>query len=355
MKQEDFQNAVQKIHARAQLEEKVLSGKPSGYSRRLGRSCYLRYATCLATALVFVLCFVFLARTLKTAVPADVSSSKPAASPQTAAQTAAPSGLYHDDKVRNILLLGVDGNLKSEAGRSDCIMILTIDSRSGSQRLILTPFPRDLYVDIPEHEKNRINAAYTLGGAALAKETIEKNFKLDIDDYAEVDFAGLIKIVDRMGGIRVTLSEQEAKLVNKYSGEPKKPLKAGSSVLTGRQALYYSRIRSIDSDLQRVQREQTVAIGMVNQFKKMDSATLTEMVQDILPSLKTSMGKNDVLTLVMNASAYCNYTIICIGPREDLLQQKQVAVQGSTLDVLVPDLDKYSARLYRLIYQNEAS
>jgi cell envelope-related function transcriptional attenuator common domain len=351
MKQEDFQNAVQKIHARAQLEEKVLSGKPSGYSRSLGRSCYLRYATCLATALVFVLCFVFLARTLKTAVPADMSSSKPVASPQ----TAAPNGLYHDDKVRNILLLGVDGNPKSDVGRSDCIMILTIDSRSGSQRLILTPFPRDLYVDIPGHGKNKINAAYTLGGAALAKETIEKNFKLDIDDYAEVDFAGLIKIVDRMGGIRVTLSEQEAKLVNKYSGEPKKPLKAGSSVLTGRQALYYSRIRSIDSDLQRVQREQTVVIGMVNQFKKMDSATLTEVVQDILPSLKTSMDKNDVLTLVMNASAYCNYTIICIGPREDLLQQKQVAVQGSTMDVLVPDLDKYSARLYRLIYQNEAS
>ncbi len=351
MKQEDLQDAVQKIHARAQLEEKVLSGKPSGYSRRLGRSGYLRYATYFATALVFVLCFMFLARTLKTAVPADVSSSKPAASPQ----TAAPNGLYHDDKVRNILLLGVDGNPKSDAGRSDCIMVLTIDSRSGSQRLILTPFPRDLYVDIPGHGKNRINASYTLGGAALTEETIEKNFKLDIDDYVQADFAGLIKIVDRMGGIRVNLSEQEAKLVNKYSGETNKPLKEGSSVLTGKQALYYSRIRSIDSDLQRLLREQAVIIGIINQFKKMDSGTLTGMVQDILPSLKTSMDKNSVMTMTLNASAYCNYSLICLGPGEDMFQETQVTVQGNTMNVLLPNLDKYSAKLYQFIYQNNAS
>jgi LCP family protein required for cell wall assembly len=343
MKQEDFENAVQKIYARPQLKEKVLSGKPSEFSTRLG---YFRYATYAATALLFVVCFLFLAKTINTAVPTNLPTSQPAASQQ----TSAPNGLHSDNKVQNILLISVDRNPTS-AGWIDCIMVLTIDSRGENQRLVLAPFTSELYVDIPGHGKNKLNASYTFGGAALAEETIEKNFKLDIDYYAETDLTGLKKTVDRMGGIRVELSEQEAKLINDFSGVTNKPLKAGSSVLTGKQALYYSRIRPIDNDLPRLEREQNVAAGIINRFKEMDSATQKEMILDVLPLIKTNMDKN----LIMNASVYCNYPVSYLLLGDDLFQKKQVTVQGSTVNVLVPDLDKYSALLYRSIYQNNVS
>lgn len=344
MKQEDFRDAIQKVQPRAQLREKVLSGEPSENSRSMG---YLRYATYAATALLFVVGLLFLAKTIHIAVPAAPPTSKPSAS----LQAASPNGLHSDDKVRNILLISVDENLKDDAGRSDCIMILTIDSRSDSQRLVLTPFASELYVDVPGHGKNRITAAYTFGGAALTEKTIEKNFKLDIDYYAETDLTGLEKINDRMGGIRIELSEQEAKLVNKFSGETNKPLKAGSSVLTGKQALYYSRIRSSDSDLQRLERQQNVAAGMVNRFKEMDSATRQEMIADVLPLLKTNLDKNSM----MNLSDYCSYPVNYYQPGDDLFQLKEITIQGQTMKVLIPDLDKYSAKLNQIVYQNNAS
>lgn len=338
MRQEDLLSAINTIQASAQLKDKVLSGKSSGYDKTPRRFTFFKAATYLASAMIIVTGLLFISQTAvyvgKTTQPAFTDSNQ---------------GTVQD--VRNILLLGVD-----ETGQhSDCIMMVSIDSRSKSERLILTSFPRDLYVDIPGYGKNKMVEAYSFGGAALSVETIKKNFKININDYAMIDLYGLTKVIDHLGGVRVNISEQEAKLINQYSGESKKRLWAGSSVLTGKQASYYSRIRSIDSDLQRMQREQAVMGGMIDQFKLLDLSSIMKLAQDALPLLKTNMDKNMILALAKDAFACRNYPVSYFRPSDDLFQKKQVAAQGSTMDVLVPDLDKYNASLYRFIYQNEAS
>lgn len=346
MRQEDLVRAVNTIHASAQLKDKVLNGKSSGYNKKTAVSIFFKSASCLAAALIFVLGFLFIPRILKPVGTVGAQNSVPPASEQAAAQ----NGLHDNNQVRNVLLLGMD-----DSGHNDCIMLLSIDHRKESERLILTPFPRDLYVEIPGYGKNKLNTAYQSGGAELSVKALNKNFNMEIDDYIVIDYNGLTKIIDRLDGVRLNLTESEAKLVNQYSGESGKHLTAGDSLLTGKQALYFSRIRSIDSDLQRMQREQAVLAGMIDQFKLLDIGSITKLAQGALPLLKTNMDKNTVLALASDAFASKDFPISYFRPSEDLFDSKQVQIQGSSVYVLTRDLKTYSDSIYRFIYQNDSN
>ena len=107
------------------------------------------------------------------------------------------NGLYHDDAIMNILVLGVDNYQANDVGRSDSMILVSIDTRH--QKLKLTSIMRDLYVRIPNHGSNRINAAYPIGGPSLTVQTIESNFGFDIDRWVIVDFDAFTHIIDRLG------------------------------------------------------------------------------------------------------------------------------------------------------------
>lgn len=126
-------------------------------------------------------------------------------------------GLYHDDQVMNILLLGVDDYQANDVGRSDSMLLVSIDKRN--QKIKVTSFMRDMYLSIPGYANNRINVAYSLGGAPLLVKTIEKNFGVGIDKYVIIDFEAFPSIIEALGGIEVTLSEGEADEINRKSGE----------------------------------------------------------------------------------------------------------------------------------------
>ena len=116
-------------------------------------------------------------------------------------------GLYHDDAITNILLLGVDDYQANDVGRSDSMMMVSIDTRH--KKLKLTSFMRDLYVAIPYHGSNKLNAAYPLGyqqngaagGGQLAVSTIEANFGVDIDRFVLIDNSAFDQIIDNLGGL----------------------------------------------------------------------------------------------------------------------------------------------------------
>ena len=108
-------------------------------------------------------------------------------------------GLYHDDMVTNILLLGVDDYGSETVGRADSMLMVSLDRRH--KKLKLTSFMRDTYVSIPGYNYYKLNTGYYLGalesinnggsgnGAPLLVKTIEKNFGCDIDRYVIVDYA----------------------------------------------------------------------------------------------------------------------------------------------------------------------
>jgi len=207
-----------------------------------------------------------------------------------------------EDKVTNIALFGIDtGREKYETAHSDAIMVLSIDKVY--KKIKLTSFMRDTYVEIEDHGKNKLNAAYALGGPELAVKTINRNFGLDITDYAIVDFVGLSNIIDTMGGVEVEVQEKEIQEINKYMkevAEMKKekatPVKkAGLQLLNGNQATSYARIRKVgEGDFDRAERQKNVLSAL---FKKLENQDITKypgIVAALLPYVKTSLSAGEI-------------------------------------------------------------
>ena len=129
-------------------------------------------------------------------------------------------------EIKNIALFGIDAP-KGKAGRSDAIMILTIDNKN--DKLKLTSIMRDSYVDVPGHGKTKITHAYAYGGPELAIKTLNQNFKLNIEDFMAVNFTSLPEIIDKLGGVQINITKEEIKHIPGITH-------AGKQTLNGAQA-----------------------------------------------------------------------------------------------------------------------
>ena len=104
-----------------------------------------------------------------------------------------------EDGVVNILLIGNDSRENGDDGRSDAMILLSVSSRT--KTIYMTSLLRDIYVEIPGHDSNRLNAAYSFGGAELLMETVEKNFGIPVSRYVHVNFQAFVGLVDSVGGV----------------------------------------------------------------------------------------------------------------------------------------------------------
>lgn len=197
-------------------------------------------------------------------------------------------------EIVNILLVGQDHREGEETARSDSMILCTYQKNTG--KLIMTSFLRDLYVPIPGHASNRINAAYAQGGLALLEETLESNFGLRIDGGVEVVFSQFSDIIDLLGGVELELRQDEAELINEETGSS---LSEGLQQLDGPQALLYSRIRSLDSDgdFSRTDRQRRVLSAVLDGFRDTGMRELLELVDALMPMISTDMSKLRILTL----------------------------------------------------------
>lgn len=212
-----------------------------------------------------------------------------------------------EDGITNILLVGTDGRTTKEASRSDSMMILTIDNKHKS--LKLTSLARDTYVSIPGHGDAKLNAAFAYGGIGLLIDTIESNFKLDIQNYAIVDFFSFMDIVDTLGGVVVDVKSSEISELNKFipecyefntnpkKGEIKYVNNSGNQKLNGYQALAYGRIRKNDSALERDRRQRALIEGMMSGVKNLSVTKYPELLNSILPYIKTNMKPTEMLAI----------------------------------------------------------
>lgn len=163
----------------------------------------------------------------------------------------------------NILLLGSDTRGKNDAGRTDSMILMRMDIKR--RRYAMLSIPRDLRVPIDGLGEEKINSAYSNGGAALTIKTVAAYTGVDINHYMLIDFRGFRTLIDEIGG--VTVSNPRAIRSNSFDGKVWE-FKKGRIHLTGRRALAYSRVRKneldpSESDLTRGRRQQAVlaAIG----------------------------------------------------------------------------------------------
>ena len=209
----------------------------------------------------------------------------------------------YSDSIINIALFGVDA-VDGEAGRSDSIMIATIDTVH--KKLKLTSIMRDSYVAIDGHGNDKLNHAYAFGGPQLAIKTLNENFDLNIEDFASVNFETLPKIIDKIGGIELDIDEEELEYVNGYiahlnniNGTSEPAIEStGLQHVSGTQALAYCRIRyTSGGDYKRTERHREVLTEIFKKIETMPVTSYPSLLLEILPMVNTSLTYNEILDL----------------------------------------------------------
>ena len=207
----------------------------------------------------------------------------------------------------NILLIGLDARPREKTGRSDSMILLTLDAESESVKM--TSFMRDLYVEIPGHKNNRMNAAYVYGGPELLKKTIAKNFGVEVDHYVAVNFSGLASVIDQIGGLTIDVNPKYVKRINAVIQQDNKVLKinkndgllkgGGEQLLTGKQAQAYARYRygTPDGDFGRTARQREVIIKAIGKVKNLSMASLVKLAVNNMDKVDTDMEISDMARL----------------------------------------------------------
>lgn len=239
------------------------------------------------------------------------------------------SAALSESYVTNILLIGTDGRTTDDRGRSDTMMLLSINSRT--DEISLTSFMRDSYVDIPNYGWEKLNASYSYGGAELLMDTIEQNFSIKIDDYIAVNFTSFAAIIDAVGGIEIDVSDDEAgeintilmAEVNELMGDERDSdllSSGGKLLLDGKQALSYARIRYIgNADFERTERQRTVMTKVAEKLKSFNPSMISDIAKNSIPQITTNMSTQKLYLLSLRMPFILRYDI----------QQFQVPASGT--------------------------
>lgn len=262
--------------------------------------------------------------------------------------------IENSDDVINILLIGQDRRSASQGRqRSDVIMLCTVNKVK--KTLTITSFMRDLYVQIPGYQDNRINVPYVLGGMDLLDKTLKTNFGVSVDGNVEVDFYGFIDIVNLMGGVDIELTAKEAKYMNQNvswdvnDGSSKNwNLKEGMNHLDGSQALSYARMRYVgNGDYERTQRQRRVVKQLVEKAKELSISELNLILQYALPMITTDLETSQIM----------NYALELFPLLPELeIKTMRIPVNGGykstyvrEMAVLVPDLEVNRSELKKVM------
>ena len=208
------------------------------------------------------------------------------------------SGLMRSDKVKNILIIGLD---KSEYN-SDVIMLLSINTET--KRIYLSSLFRDSYTYINTSSGStfaKINAAYGNGGAKLLCETVERDYKIKIDNYVSINFQSFIDVVDIIGGVSVPVQQYEADAIRLENCEISS---VGDNVLlNGEQALWYCRIRKcdVDGDVSRTRRQRAFITALVDRSRELTLSQIKPILSTLMEYVKTDFTSSELVSLATQA------------------------------------------------------
>lgn len=233
-------------------------------------------------------------------IPADFTG--PTFSAEEVSVASEPAEIIKGENLVSILLVGQDRRASEGRGRSDATILCTFDKEK--KTLTMTSFLRDMYVQIPGYFPHKINSSYALGGFKALDDTLEYNFGVQVDGNVEVDFYGFMDVIDLLDGVDIALTASEASYLNRHGNWDLEAnggwsLKEGMNHLNGSQALAYSRIRYLDSDFGRTNRQRVVLTALVDKCKGLSLLELNELLTQILPLISTDMSNSDILSCAL--------------------------------------------------------
>lgn len=250
--------------------------------------------------------------------------------------------------MRHLLLIGIDARPGETTGRSDTMIIVTLDPDGNVIKL--TSIMRDLYVEIPGRKNNRINATYVFGGPELLMETIELNFGVHIDHYIAVNFSMLGKLIDSIGGLTLTVeNEYYMRRINAVINQDNRVLgidrndqlltEPGEQLMTGKQAQAYARYRygTADGDFGRTVRQREIITKIFEKLNQMTAIELMGLVVDNFDNVYTNLSVSDL----------ASYAPVLISMKDAEIQEMRLPIDGgyqsktiAGMSVLVPNREK---------------
>ncbi len=225
-----------------------------------------------------------------------------------------------DEDILNIMLIGVDSRQNGFSGRSDTMILISINKQT--KKVIMTSFLRDTYVAIEGRCNNRLNAAYAFGGSDLLKDTFKRNFGITIDRCVVVNFYLVMDMVDAIGGLDIEITSDEVLVTNHYiqslcwmtnknSNDYWLDESGGYYYLNGLQVLAYCRNRYVgNGDFSRTERQRKVLMLIYEKVKKMSVAELDDLAEKFLPQVATDLTQGDCLYLLMLMLNINDYEIV---------------------------------------------
>ncbi len=220
------------------------------------------------------------------------------------------------EKYKTIALFGIDSRDVSNLGqgtRSDSIMIASINNETKEVKIVSVYRDTLLEIENDSGLTAKVNAAYSYGGPQLAIKTLNANLDLQITDFVTVNFLGLTKAIDDLGGITVHVEENELPVLNLAISEQiavtgiysDGVFATGDLLLNGTQATAYARIRSTDQgDITRTERQRDVLTKMFVKAKSSDLATIDSIIDDVFPEIATSLTEDEIKALAKAVFEY---------------------------------------------------
>lgn len=261
--------------------------------------------------------------------------------------------LYSDGWM-NILLLGCDSYTTNDLQRTDSMIIVSVNLETKAVKM--TSLMRDIWIQVPGSSSHRkLTELCTVGGPEMTMQAINENFGMNISKYALISMAGIAEIIDLLGGLDLDVTEAERKALNRglfdlsgLSGMEQLEQSGEGVHLNGNQATAYARIRNIDSDFVRTERQRTVLLAMAEKLKNnVGMATLLTIINTLLEYVKTNMSLAEIMS------------VASVGLSADLSQvgQLRLPVDGSyesgmygTVWAIKPNFEKNAQALHDFIY-----
>ncbi len=262
---------------------------------------------------------------------------------------------YHSKDIVNIALFGIDSMDSTLQGRSDSIVVVTLDHKKKEIRL--SAIERDTYVPIEGHGKDKINHAFSFGGPALAVKTLNQNFGLDIKDYAIVNFNNMVKVIDALGGVRMDVPEKYMYEVNRIiraseeeRGVYTEPItQSGVQLLTGNQALAMARARnSVGGTSVRANMHEVILTACFERLKEKNVLEYPEIARTLLSLVQTTLTAGEVTSMGANV-VVSGYTI-----RQEVFPLEQDWLSGNMIDGIwyrIYDYESGNENIRNFIYQ----
>ncbi len=200
----------------------------------------------------------------------------------------------------NIMLLGSDQRRGHYDFRTDAIMLLSYNPKTGATSLV--SFPRDTYVYLPGMYYQRINTAMEFGGFPLLASTMEYNFGIRPDYYILINFVGFQQLIDRLGGVDVYVSRR---LCDKRTHYGYYCIGPGNVHMDGSLALWYARSRKTTSDFDRARRQQDLLLAIIHRLISFDAFTRApELYNAYRQMVETNISPGDFSIMVTKATDF---------------------------------------------------